>query len=61
MILGRFLQDNNNNGLWCEPFINNPATSAPQRCAQSKGIFEIFLYENVFALGNEIVSGGENI
>ena len=61
VILGRFLQDNNNNGLWCEPFINNPTASAPQRCAQSKGIFSNISVCKCICTGHEIVSGGQDI
>ena len=50
-----------NNGLWCEPFINNPTASAPQRCAQSKGIFSNISVCKCICTGHEIVSGGQNI
>ena len=45
----------------CEPFINNPTAIAPQRCAQSKGIFSNISVCKCICTGHEIVSGGQNI
>ena len=59
VILRHFFRDKN--CLWCEPFINNPTASAPQGCAQSKGIFSNISVCKCICTGHEIVSGGQNI